>query len=63
MEVKKGSDRIASLKMEIRVLVLNAVSAYAPHVGGQREEKGEFWKKMDKVEESIMKSWQDWSLE
>lgn len=63
MEGKKGSDRIMSLKMEIRVLVLNAVSAYAPQVGGQREEKGEFWKKLDKVEESVLERGQDWSLE
>lgn len=33
--VKKVSDRIMSLKMEIKVAILKAVSVYSPQVGCQ----------------------------
>lgn len=40
------SDRILSLKLEIKRVMMNVVSAYAPHVGCQLEEKEEIsWMK------------------
>lgn len=42
MEVKRVPDRIMSLKLEIDGVMSNVVSAYAPQVGCQLEEKEEF---------------------
>ncbi|MDM5112197.1 hypothetical protein, partial [Aeromonas caviae] len=53
VEIKRVSDRIMSLKLEIEGVMLNVVSAYAPQVGCQLEEKEEFWSKLDEVVKSI----------
>lgn len=37
------------LKLEIKEVMLNVVSAYAPQVGCQIEKKKEFWSKLYKV--------------
>lgn len=41
MEVKKVSDRLTSLKQEIKVVMLDVVSAHAPKVGSLLEDKEE----------------------
>ncbi|KAK3530520.1 hypothetical protein QTP86_027885 [Hemibagrus guttatus] len=53
MEVKRVSDRVMSLKLEIEGVMLNVVSGYAPQVGCELEEKERFWSELDAVMESI----------
>ncbi|KAK3513022.1 hypothetical protein QTP70_000183 [Hemibagrus guttatus] len=43
LEVKRVSDRVMSLKLEIEGVMLNVVSGYAPQVGCELEEKKRFW--------------------
>ncbi|KAK3559241.1 hypothetical protein QTP86_008352 [Hemibagrus guttatus] len=53
LEVKRVSDRLMSLKLEIEGVMLNVVSGYAPQVGCELEEKERFWSELDEVMESI----------
>ncbi|KAK3573614.1 hypothetical protein QTP86_030001, partial [Hemibagrus guttatus] len=53
LEVKRVSDRVMSLKLEIEGVMLNVVSGYAPQVGCELEEKERFWSVLDEVMESI----------
>ncbi|KAK3514176.1 hypothetical protein QTP70_005260 [Hemibagrus guttatus] len=53
LEVKRVSDRVMSLKIEIEGVMLNVVSGYAPQVGCELEEKERFWSELDEVIESI----------
>ncbi|KAK3526392.1 hypothetical protein QTP70_025421, partial [Hemibagrus guttatus] len=53
LEVKTVSDRVMSLKLEIKGVMLNDVSGYAPQVGCELEEKERFWIELDEVKESI----------
>ncbi|KAK3559553.1 hypothetical protein QTP86_013720 [Hemibagrus guttatus] len=52
LEVKRVSDRVMSLKLEIEGVILNVVSGYAPQVGCELEEKERFCE-LDEVMESI----------
>ncbi|KAK3559160.1 hypothetical protein QTP86_005060 [Hemibagrus guttatus] len=53
LEVKRVSDRVMNLKLEIEGMMLNVVSGYAPQVGCELEEKERFWSELDEVMESI----------
>ncbi|KAK3506481.1 hypothetical protein QTP70_001796, partial [Hemibagrus guttatus] len=53
LEVKRVSDRVMSLKLEIEEVILNVVSGYAPQVGCELEEKDRFWSELDEVMENI----------
>ncbi|KAK3564490.1 hypothetical protein QTP86_022780 [Hemibagrus guttatus] len=53
LEVKRVSDRVMSLKLEIEGVMLNVISGYAPQVGCELEEKEKFWSELDEVMESI----------
>ncbi|KAK3568688.1 hypothetical protein QTP86_013448 [Hemibagrus guttatus] len=53
LEVKRVSDRVMSLKLEIEGVMLNVVSGYAPQVGCELQEKKRFWSELDEVMESI----------
>ncbi|KAK3513422.1 hypothetical protein QTP70_014248 [Hemibagrus guttatus] len=53
LEVKRVSDRVMSLKIEIEGVMLNVVSGYAPQVGCELEEKERFWSELDEVIDSI----------
>ncbi|KAK3559310.1 hypothetical protein QTP86_012718 [Hemibagrus guttatus] len=53
LEVKRVSDRVMSLKLEIERVMLNVVSGYTPQVGCELEEKERFWSELDEVMESI----------
>ncbi|KAK3541695.1 hypothetical protein QTP86_001109 [Hemibagrus guttatus] len=53
LEVKRVSNRVMSLKLEIEGVMLNVVSGYAPQVGCELEEKERFWSELDEVMESI----------
>ncbi|KAK3548381.1 hypothetical protein QTP70_012138 [Hemibagrus guttatus] len=53
LEVKRVSNRVMSLKLEIEGVMLNVVSGYAPQVGCELEEKERFWSELYEVMESI----------
>ncbi|KAK3534387.1 hypothetical protein QTP86_014424, partial [Hemibagrus guttatus] len=53
LEVKRVSDRVMSLKLEIEGVMLNVVSGYAPQVGCELKEKERSWSELDEVMESI----------
>ncbi|KAK3525233.1 hypothetical protein QTP86_024950, partial [Hemibagrus guttatus] len=53
LEVKRVSDRVMSLKLEIEGVMLNVVRGYAPQVGCELEKKERFWSELDEVMESI----------
>ena len=50
VEVKRKSDRMMSVKMEIKGVMVNVISAYAPQVGCELEEKEDFWNDLDEME-------------
>ena len=43
LEVRRVSDRAMGVKLEIGGMILNVLSAYAPQVGCELEEKERFW--------------------
>ncbi|XP_042888568.1 craniofacial development protein 2-like [Penaeus japonicus] len=55
LEVRRITDRMMSLKLKIDGVLLNVVNAYAPQMGSDREEKEEFWEKLDEAVELIPK--------
>ena len=44
LEVKRVSDRLMAMKLEVNRSILNIVSAYAPQVNNSMEKKNDFWK-------------------
>ena len=55
LEVKKKSDRLMAMKLEVKGFILNIVSAYAPQVNNSIEEKNHFWQDLNGLIESISK--------
>ena len=55
LEVKRVSDRLMAVKLEVKGSILNIVSAYAPQVNNSKEEKNDFWDDLDGLIESISK--------
>ena len=55
LEVKRVSDRLMAMKLEINGSILNIVSAYAPQVNYSMEEKNDFWEDLDGLIEGISK--------
>ena len=55
LEVKRVSDRLMAMKLEVKVSILNIVSAYAPQVNNNIGEKNDFWEDLDGLIESISK--------
>ena len=55
LEVKRVSDRLMAINLEIKRSILNIVSAYAPQVDNSMEEKNNFWKDLDGLIESVSK--------
>ena len=53
LEVKRVSDRLMAMKLEVNGFILNIVSAYAPQVNYSMEEKNDFWEDLDGLIESI----------
>ena len=53
LEVKKVSERLMAMKLEVNGSILNIVSAYAPQVNNSMEEKNDFWEDLDGLIESI----------
>ena len=55
LEVKRVSDRLMAMKLEVNGSFLNIISAYAPQVNNSMEEKNDFWEDLDGLIESISK--------
>ena len=55
LEVKRVSDRLMTMKLEINGSILNIITAYAPQVNNSMEEKNDFWEDLDGLIESISK--------
>ena len=55
LEVKRVSNRLMAMKLEVNGSILNIVSAYAPQVKYSMEEKNDFWEDLDGLIESISK--------
>ena len=55
LEVKRMSDRLMAMKLEVNGSILNIVSAYAPQVNYSMKEKNDFWEDLDGLIESISK--------
>ena len=55
LEVKRVSDRLMAMKLEVNGSILNIVSVYAPQVNNSMEEKNDFWEDLDGLIESISK--------
>ena len=53
VEMKRVSDRLMAMKLEVNGSILNIVSAYAPQVNYSMEEKNDFWENLDGLIESI----------
>ena len=55
LEVKRVSNRLMAMKLEVKGFILNIVSAHAPQVNNSMEEKNYFWEDLDELIESISK--------
>ena len=55
LKVKRVSDRLMAMKLEVNGSILNIVSAYAPQVNYSMEDKNDFWEDLDGLIESISK--------
>ena len=55
LEVKRVSDRLMAMKLEVNGSILNIVSSYAPQVNNSMEEKNDFWEDLDGLIENILK--------
>ncbi|KAI5103065.1 hypothetical protein C0J45_6646 [Silurus meridionalis] len=53
VEVKRVSDRVMNVKLEVEGLMINVISAYAPQVGCEMEKKEKFWSELDEVVEGV----------
>ena len=55
LEVKRVSDRLMAMKLEVKESILNIVSAYGPQVNNSIEEKNDFWEDLDGLIENVSK--------
>ena len=55
LEVKRVSDRLMTMKLEVKGSIQNIVSAYASQVNNSMEEKNDFWEDLDGLIKSISK--------
>ena len=53
--MKRVSDRMMDMMLDIDGVMVTVISAYAPQVGCLMEEKDKFWTDMDEVVESLPK--------
>lgn len=53
VEVSRISDRLMSIKIDTRSVILRVVSFYAPQIEGTDTEKEEFWHQFDNYLRSI----------
>ena len=55
LEVKRVSDRLMTMKLEVKGFILNIVSVYAPQVNTNMEEKNDFWEDLYELIECVSK--------
>ena len=55
LEVKRMSERLIAMKLEVKGSILNIVSAYASQVSKHMEEKNDFWQYLNKLIKSVSK--------
>ena len=55
LKVKRVSDRMLYMKLDIEGVMMTVISAYAPQVACLKEEKDKLWTDLDEVVESIPK--------
>ena len=55
LEMKRVSERLLAMKLEVKGYILNIVSAYAPQVNNSMEEKNYFWKDLNGLIENVPK--------
>ncbi|KAK4299957.1 hypothetical protein Pmani_027812 [Petrolisthes manimaculis] len=53
INVTRKNDRIIAVRLIIGEMIVNVISAYAPQVGGDEDEKDRFWQDLDRVWEGI----------
>ncbi|KAI5100649.1 hypothetical protein C0J45_9635 [Silurus meridionalis] len=53
VKVKRVSDRVMNVKMEVEGVMINVISVYAPQVGCEIEEKERFWSELDEVVDDV----------
>ncbi|KAI5101449.1 hypothetical protein C0J45_8652 [Silurus meridionalis] len=53
VEVKRVSDRVMIVKVEVEGMMMNVISVYAPQVGCEMEEKERFWSELDEVVDGV----------
>ncbi|KAI5097893.1 hypothetical protein C0J45_11620 [Silurus meridionalis] len=53
VEVKRVSDWVMIVKLEVEGMMINVISAYAPQVGCEMEEKERFWSELDEVVDGV----------
>ncbi|KAI5093469.1 hypothetical protein C0J45_16607 [Silurus meridionalis] len=53
VEVKRVSDRVMIVKVEVEGMMINVISAYAPQVGSEMEEKERFWSELDEEVDGV----------
>ncbi|KAF7694127.1 hypothetical protein C0J45_16005 [Silurus meridionalis] len=56
VEVKRVSDRVMNVKLEVEGILIYVISAYAPQVGCEIEEKEKFWSELDEVVDGVPKN-------
>ena len=55
LKVKRVSDSLMAMKLEVKGLILSMLSAYAPQVSNSMEKKNYFWQDLDGLIESVSK--------
>ena len=55
LEVKRMSDRLMTMKLEVKGSILNIVSAYAAQINNSMEEKNDFWQNLYGLIEIVTK--------
>ncbi|KAI5621838.1 gastrula zinc finger protein XlCGF28.1-like [Silurus asotus] len=53
VEVKRVSDRVMNVNLEVEGMMINVMSDYAPQVGCEMEEKERFWSELDEVVDGV----------
>ncbi|KAI5615943.1 hypothetical protein C0J50_8674 [Silurus asotus] len=53
MEVKRVFDEVMNVKLKVKKVMINVISAYASHVGCEMEEKEKFLNELDEVVEGV----------
>ncbi|KAI5088055.1 hypothetical protein C0J45_21598 [Silurus meridionalis] len=53
VEVKRVSDRVMIVKVEVEGMMINVISAYALQVGCEMEGKEKFWSELDEVVDGV----------